>query len=137
MIELKHVMQEDSHGCVIACIAIITGRSYQEIKKDFPDFEDNSKGIGADERDLVLVRHQMLPVRTVDTHLYADKVYLVSVPSLNIEATMHAIVIDCRTDVSFKVYDPQAGIEGKKAYTSDSMLSWADVTEIKDARRSN
>lgn len=35
MSEIKFVRQEDSHGCAIACIAMVLGKTYKEIAADF------------------------------------------------------------------------------------------------------
>ncbi len=44
------------------------------------------------------------------------RLYLITVPSLNLEATNHQILVDTRYD-AIEVYDPQKGRPGKKFYT--------------------
>ena len=48
MMEIKLVKQEESFGCVIACMAMVLGCSYDEVRKDFVN-DFNRKGINADK----------------------------------------------------------------------------------------
>src|SRR4051794_20631341 len=36
---INHILQEDSHGCGLACLAMITGQSYQQVKADFANWD--------------------------------------------------------------------------------------------------
>lgn len=38
--DIRWVKQEDDKGCIIACLAMLTGKTYAEIKKSFPDLHD-------------------------------------------------------------------------------------------------
>ncbi len=127
---INHVRQEDSHGCVIACIAMVAGKTYAEVRRCFPTYGDNpTSGIQADKRDIVLVRNGIWPIRHTDLNLYPDKLYIVSVPSLNIEGGMHSVVVDCTGD-AMELLDPQMGNDGKQWYTNDRMRSFGDVLEV-------
>lgn len=50
-----------------------------------------------------------------DVELVPGNIYLLSVPSLNMIATFHNIVVDFRGD-KLEVYDPNEGREGRKVY---------------------
>lgn len=45
---INRVQQKDRFGCVVACIAMITGRSYEEIKAMFPNKDFSKSGIAID-----------------------------------------------------------------------------------------
>lgn len=127
---MNFVQQVDSNGCVVACIAMITGKPYNEIKmNDFPDWNNQSGGITADDRDKALVRNGIWPRRQVDNILNPGSLYTVSVASLNRKGGMHQVVVDCRFDM-FKVYDPQMGNEGMEFYTVHTLLSFGDTVEV-------
>lgn len=50
----RWVQQEDAHGCGIACLAMVTGKFYGEVKREFAPFE---KGLTWWETDSYLVDH--------------------------------------------------------------------------------
>ena len=44
--KIKLVRQEDEFGCTIACLAMVLGKTYKEIKKDFVNkFQGNEDGL--------------------------------------------------------------------------------------------
>lgn len=52
--QVRWVQQEDNIGCGLACLAMITGKTYQEVKAAFAPFE---RGITWWETDSYLVDH--------------------------------------------------------------------------------
>lgn len=125
MIEIKHVQQQDDKSCVIACIAMITGKSFEDIYKIAKEVP-----CGEEEQNKLLVLNNIYPKRFLDNTLYINKRYIVSTPSLNFPGIMHCIVIDTNSNGSISVYDPQKDVKDKKYYTHKNLESWGDVTEI-------
>ena len=82
--------------------------------------------------DIAMVRLGVLPRKHLDISLYRDKIYMVTVPSLNIEGGTHCIIV-----TTFKgkevVFDPQKGRKNKKFYSNDwegiTLKSWCGITE--------
>jgi hypothetical protein len=53
--------------------------------------------------------------------------HLVTIPSLNIEGGLHAVLLGLDVyDTGLVVLDPQEGREGKKIYTEDNLRVWSD-----------
>lgn len=44
-VRFRHVQQEGAYGCALACIAMITGWSYRDVRKLFPDEVETSDGL--------------------------------------------------------------------------------------------
>jgi hypothetical protein len=49
-----------------------------------------------------------------------DGLYLMSVPSLNIQAGMHEVVLEVYDQGDVRIHDPNRGKEGKRYYTADT-----------------
>lgn len=37
---ISHVRQLDAHGCIVASLAMVSGRTYDQVRTDFPDLDD-------------------------------------------------------------------------------------------------
>lgn len=114
MIEITHQQQNYNNSCASACMAMLLGRTSQEVEEEFHEAY-RAKGDPylfeyAAEQGLVLEESRSTQA------LEPDYVYLVGVPSLNMRATMHLVVIDLRGDENV-VYDPNKGRQGKWVYT--------------------
>lgn len=121
MRQLKHLTQSTPTSCVSACIAMLLGhdsdesiwedwgRDYFDCKPDHPSFLQyiQSKGIKVDPE-----------YRTIDMRATSpERVYLVVVPSLNILAGSHQIILDLRSYEGNKyLYDPAEGRKDRKYY---------------------
>jgi len=55
------------------------------------------------------------PRNVEDRQLWSDRVYLLAVPSLNIDGGMHSVVADTRNDET-RILDPNRGREGRRYY---------------------
>lgn len=57
---------------------------------------------------------------------------MLGVPSLNMQASTHSILMDTREEVcgSGAIYDPNQGREGKKYYTTDLEVAESDPLAV-------
>jgi len=121
MIELNHVKQINDQSCVHACLAMFNGKSVEEMWSRFP-FPLTPK-----HELTILIEAKLWPV---SQQQFANQfpvcgIYLVSVPSLNVDGVNHRVVVVVgESDVI--CYDPQAGREGKKFYSRDSFTIESD-----------
>lgn len=51
--DIQHVKQEEPYGCVIACIAMILGKTYQEIKSMLPTDRGYGNRNGMTSHDMI------------------------------------------------------------------------------------
>lgn len=42
--DVRWVCQEDSHGCLVACLAMVTGQTYQQVRAGIPRFRNGGLG---------------------------------------------------------------------------------------------
>ena len=126
--EVEHIKQEDGNGCVIAAIAMATGKSYKEVAentdRDFIKY-------GMTELDKVAVIEKL---GFQWEHLYPpdlseEGIYLIAVPSLNLIGHFHCIVVECN-EHGYKVFDPQVGNHHKFTYTNDTLISYGEVIKV-------
>lgn len=111
---VKHQTQPCAVSCVSTCIAMIAGKSAQDVKAS----------IHEDYRAGKLSMRQMLRMFHIsfqsfdsceDRSLVDEGVYLVCAPSLNIEAGNHQILVEV-TDENYFVIDPVKGRAERKYY---------------------
>jgi hypothetical protein len=128
MQKIKHVQQDDDKSCTLACIAMVTGASYAELKKNVMQVP-----VPHSEVDRLLYANGMYPLRSVYTTLFAGKTYIVAVPSLNFKGGMHSIVVQTgeTPEDPFVILDPQEGREGREFYTLENLISWEGPIECK------
>ena len=139
---IKHVRQEDNYGCGIAVAAMVAGVTYKEARNiclNHP-YLDHTPDLGMQPLQLSKLL-RLLKVRFC-RHMLAKFPhtcpYIVNVPSLNIVAAGHYIVVDF-SNGCWEIYDPQKGNKGKKYYKSHldkdkngiNVLSYYQVIEIK------
>lgn len=127
--KIDTITQEDSTGCGIACIAMVTGKSYQEVKeivKTEPNFAMTPKQL-----QHALEQYKMAYIPYSYPVLWPGRVYIITVPSLNILGGGHYMVIDYRNEDSALLHDPNLNKEGKKVYGYDADLqSYSEVIEV-------
>lgn len=111
---IEHQTQAVPNGCVAACLAMLLDRDVEEITAQF---HRGYMGGAVEAHDFL--REHGLNVRLCVSNepMYWNKVYMISVPSLNRVATMHAVIIDMRGD-TMRVLDPQQGVPGKRYYVA-------------------
>ena len=130
----KHVRQEHQAGCMLACIAMVTGKTYKEIQKiaevflDLPDSHDwDTRGIGNTEMMEILMSQgfegDFYPCDVPEKYK-ADSVAIVAVPSITRMRVLHVVVVE-RVDYELFVFDPQEG-NGCLVYDAFTIRSWAD-----------
>jgi len=130
---LQQITQFENE-CVLAAIACATGYDYQEVRNAYPEFD--GIGIPLNIEIKILEKLNISFIRYVDTSIFYNRVYIVTVPSLNTIGGTHRIVIDTRNingdwaDDIF-VYDSQKNVEGKLYYNSfEDVKFWCEVIEI-------
>jgi len=124
MNKISLVNQQDDKSCVVACIAMITGKPYEEIRACF---KEDDIPVYPHAQDAVLCKYGFVTKRNTLQSLYPHGIYILSVPSLNTPAQMHAVVLDT-TD--YVIYDPQQGRPDRKFYTYSMIQSWGAADEI-------
>lgn len=136
--KIEFVQQRCGSSCGIACVAMVSGVEFDTV------LEWNERpGVSSRQLDQLLIRAGLKPIRYDYPDILPDKVYIVMVPSLNIKAGGHYIVIDTREPESSdeaaegytwcKLYDPVQGREGKESYTVDMLQTWGDIVEVRNA----
>ena len=115
-------MQPCEKSCVSTSIAMVLGRPVEEVRAEFHE------GYMAHILTVVeyLARFGFLATPMYTTYEANGEVddeaglYMLSVPSMNMERATHAVLLDyrCLDDNIVMVYDPNAGKEGKKYYVN-------------------
>lgn len=126
MKELKHQQQPTGNTCTSACLAMLLDEDVSGIVDEFHQAwraGTESPATFLKKRGVDFLVHG----DPYDNRLEWGKVFLLTVPSLNIIGGLHHIVIDLRDEV--KVLDPNKGKEWKKYY-----ISW-DAEPKKDEVR--
>lgn len=110
-------MQPTHNTCASTCLAMLLDVPAKEVIDEFHSMYFTGE---------YTVRQYLKEKGVVADRLYTDgddqalwdgHIYLVTVPSLNIQAGTHYIIIDCRDDDANPIiYDPAKGREGKKYY---------------------
>lgn len=130
MREIKLVRQECGSSCGVACVAMVSGKTFGDVRVLVDD-----PALSPRDLDNLLGRCGVTFERQLYPDLLPHSLYIVSAPSLNIRAGMHWIVLltgeslgDGR--VSVWVFDPAP--EGKQSYADGGLSSWAEATRIVD-----
>ena len=112
--KINHQIQPTWDSCVSACIAMISDRLVEEVTEEFHELYIDQK-IEVDEylhRKGIKCR----PLVSVNAEFMLGRFYMLSVPSLNKDAHMHAILAYWDDDQQFRIEDPNKGKEGKRYY---------------------
>lgn len=117
---LTHQQQPCPTSCVSACFAMIMGVPVETVKGEI------HAAYQARQLSLhdILTRYAIghTAMRATDNNDFGSTdvpgVYLASIPSLNREHGLHEILIEVLPDDEWVVYDPCAGIPGKRFYTA-------------------
>ncbi|EBD4137240.1 hypothetical protein ACEVVA_002080 [Salmonella enterica] len=109
--EIKHQKQGDL-DCVCTCIAMITGIKRRTITRRYQHRYMNESGFDTNNilDDLGVKYRKCIHGDRIDL----NKVYLVTVPSLNMAGLFHQIIIDTRA--GFEILDPNRGVSGRNYY---------------------
>ena len=121
--------QQENDTCVSACLGMLLGIDHQQIVKEFHDkYQNHETDAGEFLENAGLVpRYHYTRENLCD--LLVDRVYLLVVPSRNIEGGHHQIVahtlLSEDNQLVWRIYDPCEGREGKKYYTgTETQFSW-------------
>lgn len=120
MRQLKHLTQSNPTSCVSACIAMLLGLdSDEEIWEDWGRDYFQSTG-SLSMLEYLTIRNIKVDAnyRTIDLRsAHPECLYLAVVPSLNILADAHQIILDLRTyEGNQFLYDPAKGRKDRKYY---------------------
>lgn len=135
---IKLVQQPTPDSCTSACLSMLTNVDVNDVVSSFHNDWKSLKSNPSEFLSHNGIRH------SVNKDVFSHKVnwgnvYLLTVPSLNIEGGLHHILLDLTGDFE-SVLDPNNGKEGKKYYTGWSceaaglqvqLTSWMVDIEIK------
>jgi len=139
VIKIKHQQQRRNDDCSIACVRMIAdgygiseNKVEQAINIIHPEFDNNYQGTSSDE--ICFIFH-LLGIRYIAYKtpiMAADRLYIITVPSLNIAGLNHSIIVQAFSSENIVVFDPAEGRDSKKLYTNDNIknLSYSEVVEI-------
>lgn len=135
-IEMKRielVNQEDGYTCGVAAAAMVSRRPFSEVAALV---ENREAGMSHTEMDGLLHRLGVVFRRILYPRFPKAGEYIVTVPSLNLDAISHYVVIDL-TDGEFAVFDPQYQRDGVRFYSrtrdeypGENVKSYANVIQI-------
>lgn len=128
---MKLIKQRTDIDCVICCVAMAASVSYEEACEAFDD-----KPPYNEPHELVaLTRLGIFGDTSRYGTLLGGCISIITVPSLNIKAVNHRIVVDT-TVPGYTVYDPQNGVPGKEAYiTYSDIKGFSEVIRVFDTRK--
>lgn len=119
---MKFVMQPTSDTCTSACLAMLTGIEVQTV---INEFHAGWKSTENKINPSTYLAEKSVPHSACNDPfnnlLEWGSVYLLTVPSLNIDGGLHHIVVDLRNDAEI-VLDPNKGREGRRYY-----IAWSDT----------
>lgn len=114
---ITHKTQPTVMSCMAACLAMLLDRDVEEVDNEFSlDYVRGYIDVAT-----YLYRQGIFaqPHITAGMHqIYPGRLYLATVPSLQLPGLFHQIIIDARFD-GVTVYDPCKGLEGKQYYSYD------------------
>ncbi|HEF0026997.1 TPA: hypothetical protein R8G57_001495 [Citrobacter freundii] len=112
MKQIKHQKQGD-RDCVCTCIAMIAGIKKRIIRNRYHDRYMNEHNFKEDKiLDDLGIKYTTCNNSTV----IKGKVYLATVPSINMLGYFHQVIIDARE--SMQVFDPNRGVKGRNYYVT-------------------
>lgn len=110
---LVHTRQT-SGTCMSACIAMLTGQTLEQVVEEFHN--DFISGMVVPSEYLSSKGMQVSLLDAEFRGWFGNEIYLILAPSLNLEAEMHALILDRRDPEKHILHDPNRGREGKKYY---------------------
>lgn len=135
---IKHQTQPESDTCVSTCIAMILEEPAEVIITEFHDDYFAGK-IEIDEclhkrgiRCKSMIAH--------DQSLLNNKIYFLTIPSLNHKGLFHQILMEVYEDGGYEIHDPAKGREGSLYYVNHDeevlrpqqmrLKSWIAIFEV-------
>lgn len=127
---LKHLTQPTQNTCVCTCVAMLLGKTAQEVIDKWHHayyFQKEFLGDILEEEGLSVECHYSAG----SAKLLPGNLYMITVPSLNIEGSLHQVIVDWRDAAVGPVcLDPAKGLSDRKYYTL-SEDEWDDVVEAR------
>lgn len=121
---IKLVNQECGQSCGIACVAMVTGKPFANIRQQVTHVPISQRTM-----EHLLTDNGVRFNKPVYDDLLPDRVYIMAVPSLNKSGSMHYVVADTRGVLD--IYDPlNHGEDGGDFYTPSKLISWGRLLEI-------
>jgi len=111
---IKHQQQPTNNSCVSTCIAMILNQPVDQIIKEFHKDYLNQE-INVDEY-LHIRGIKCRPLMSTGSVMIWERIYFLSVPSLNVLGYWHQILGYFDNDGNFKIQDPNKGREDKLYY---------------------
>lgn len=109
--QLIHQTQPCGKSCASTCVAMLLGVPAADIKDEFHRDYMGGKNIDKFLAEKGVVAEPLLS----NYRFYEDgALYLITVPSLNMEARTHQVIFDYRD--GFEMFDPCMGRPGKRYY---------------------
>lgn len=109
----KHIKQVEKDDCVIACVAMMMNKPYEEIRQLAENFGWTPQSGG-------IVIHEFLNSFGYwcnwHDHLGTERPIMVSIPSLNLEDCLHLFVLDEDNNV----FDPSSGKQATLEYAIEN-----------------
>lgn len=122
-LEIKLVQQPTADSCTSACLSMLTGIPVNEVISDFHHrWKDPNDGYDPSSYLMEKGCPFIVSRDPFNNFLVWGRVYLLTVPSLNVEGGLHHIVVDVRGEEE-KVFDPNEGKEGRRYY-----YGWSGAT---------
>lgn len=113
MREIIH-QKQTKLDCVCTCMAMLCGLPRREVAKRF-----HARYLINSEINISDILWELkIPFRECrqEETILPDKLYVVSVPSLNMENRLHLILVDWRMRSVLKIFDPNQGVSGRRYY---------------------
>ena len=123
---MELIQQGDPDGCVSACVAMVTGRTYVEVRKA-------SGGVMTSFAEILhlLAHFGHVGIPLLNPRIPQERCALLAcVPSLNVKGGNHEIVLTYDPDGTIlTVLDPNKGVDGKLFYGPDGVMlrSWTEL----------
>jgi len=134
----KHAIKlinQKKNGCALVCVAMVSNQSLEVVEEAFPTF--NGVGTTAKELTAILDALDVLHIVYASETIFMDRVYILTVPSLNIKGGLHNIVASLDNNAEISIFDPVQGLPDKLYYSEDEgganavkLLSWSASVEI-------
>lgn len=122
MIPIKHVTQSLPDSCVSACLAMILGVDEKKVIEEFHRQYVNEEIYPSDYLKSKGVDVKVHNTQQRSKDLENNRVYMLAVPSLNIECGLHAILACTVTmdngNTGWVIFDPNQGRCDRRYYTT-------------------
>lgn len=97
-------------------MAMLSGLSRREVVKRFHAKYFTDSGMNVSD----ILWELKIPYRECrqEESILIGKLYVASVPSINVETRLHLILADWRVSSELKIFDPNQGVRGRRYYVS-------------------